>query len=111
MISLLQTLKEKLAIGGVQKPKPADLQLQLFPSNGIIVRPGKWVSVQGRVGIISEVSSFDTVSVDYVDAETGATTESARVSIGLCAVAAARQIPECRKVGLTAPELAALGYF
>jgi hypothetical protein len=76
----------------------------------ILARRGKWVSVQGRVGIISELSSNDTITVDYVDPVTGYTTETARVSIGLCSVAKWEQIPESRR-GISREAGEALGYF
>jgi hypothetical protein len=113
MISLLQTLKDKLTIGGVQKPSTPEQTsgVMYAPVGTMVATKGKWVSVQGRVGIISEVSSSDTVTVAYVDPENGTTTEFARVSIGLCAVASFRQIPACRRGDMTVEAAAGLGYF
>lgn len=88
---------------------PRDVVIPLKAAMGLAVR-GKWVSVQGRVGIITELSDADSIVVDFVDPTTGFTTETARVSIGLCSVAKWDQIPECRR-GISREAGEAKGYF
>jgi hypothetical protein len=109
MTSLFDFLKLKPFL--VDLPPPPSQSTQLLPRYTVVASKGKWVSVQGRVGILSQFVNHDTVIVDFVDPITGATTERAQTSIGMCANATAAQIPECRKVGLTSQDLAGLGYF
>lgn len=88
---------------------PREVPLELSSPRTIVAVRGKWVSVQGRVGIISSIINHDTVVVDYVDPISGVTTESTRVSIGLCALALYRQIPECRR-NISREDAELLGY-
>jgi hypothetical protein len=109
-MTFLQSIARSLGIKPILEDIPPGLvNIPLKAAMGLAVR-GKWVSVQGRVGIISELSSADSITVDYVDPVTGYTTESARVSIGLCSVAKWDQIPECRR-GISQEAGQAKGYF
>jgi hypothetical protein len=88
---------------------PSDTPMISVPAH-VILRPQKWVMVQGEIGIVSQILSGDQIIVDMVNAEDGTTIKRRQVSVALCALARWDQIPECRKVGFSKEEAARIGY-
>ncbi len=73
-----------------------------------VVSRGKWVCVQGEIGIVSQILGPDTIIVDYVDVN-GETIMSKITSVGLCVLATYAQIP-AKRMGISREEAAQLGY-
>ena len=79
------------AIEEVVKPVQQELEFRLP-----VIRPSKWVSIQGQVGIVSSLDNSGYVIVDLVDAE-GATAKTVRVHGGMVQLARLSQIPAPRR--------------
>jgi hypothetical protein len=77
----------------------------------IILKPGKWVMVQGEIGLVSQLLDGDQIVVDMVNVDDGTTRYRKQISIALCTLARWAEIPECRKIGFSREDAFKLGYF
>jgi len=86
---------------------PQDVQLVRAPA-AVIIRPRKWVTHGGRVGIIASIPNESAVEVHWVNSQ-GVTVEAERLHPGNLKIARYEEIPECRRPADRA-EAACLGY-
>lgn len=83
---------------------------KLVAPTSVIIKKLKWVVCYDQyLGIITKVLDNNVVEVDYVDSE-GLTYASDKVPFGNIRLARFLEIPEKRRVGLTAAQAAVLGY-
>lgn len=62
----------------------------------VVLQPKKWVTVKGRVGIVTSIDSSGYVKVDLVDKD-GYTVETIRRPVGQVSLARYLEIPESRR--------------
>lgn len=63
----------------------------------MLIKRGKWVIADGRIGILEDVTSFPEVGVMLVDPETGENLAGVRALLGQLTTARIDQIPPQRR--------------
>lgn len=62
----------------------------------VLLKPKKWVSIQGKIGIVTAIDSSGYVKVDLTDKD-GFTVGTIRVAVGQVKLAKYLEIPESRR--------------
>lgn len=76
----------------------------------VIIKPGKWVTVAGHIGIIASIPDAENVEVHFVD-EKGETIGSLIRPLSSIQIAKHLEIPECRRHPNAEYAAGVLGYF
>jgi hypothetical protein len=95
--NLLNRAKETRAQSTISYPTP------------IFLQRGKWVKVDGKVGIITDTSSGNVIGIDHTD-EVGATTHTKYYPVGQVQIAKLMDIPGPRRP-IDRDQATSLGYY